>query len=450
MESFQRVKAQMQTFVSERLLGKPKDSLSVQNPTIPVIYSHVENRPDHPLFFYGFPKEGSTHGNQSEFVMARTLQRHPNASVKKNLYRLHSSMAEKFKHMPDGSLEWLIGGSRKTSRGGFANVGELREFLHSNPEDIPSGSLITGLETISTAIGYRAIGSKLTEAPFVPKTPSQKKMYDVVSEITNGERVCAIGAIYRQRGSDRVVSHKAGENVILCEQDHTLSNSKGKRNLGQPNERIPSAQFKVTSENHQPSWISEAADNSIYVRNHVSGTAPLSLAAVTGLLRDTLTDEKEARDLYTALLLPQFLRSDYHSLAETQAGIDHFVAERKHKLDRTQPRSKIIDPKTAQQRAMQAMCNASSDSDDAGVGITPQQAMKDFVAGKNLDDGSADRFFESGEGNYWPASVLSPITSPKADCAFQRKYALQKANFILIDETKVDHKAKNQCRTVFE
>lgn len=319
----------------------------------------------HQLHLFGYPQKGSTHGYMPEFVLARALQRHPNLRVRKNLNLIHFKLAEKLNGMSDESLEWLLGGSGKTSRGKFNSPSELRAFLNTNVNDILSSQLISRLELLTTAIGYRAIQAKWGQEPIVPKTPDQKKMYDVLREITNGQIVCPINSVYTQRATD---STSNGADVIVCEQDDELSDDEDDAYRGQPNERIPSAYFKAISDNGQPSWVSEARENGVYVRHHVSGTSPLNLSAVLGLLREPgesyaaiLENEDEVRELFTALIMPKFLRSDYHSLAETQAGIDHVFAEITHSKDNTLPRSQVIDPITAEQRAYTAMCNAACD-----------------------------------------------------------------------------------------
>lgn len=342
---------------------------------------------EHPLHNFGYPKDGSVHGFKPEFVMARTLQRNPNARVRKNLNQLHFNLSAKFGGMSDESIEWLLGGSRKTCRGGFVNASEFREFLITNPECIQPAQLISKLESVISAIGYRSICDRRQEEPITPETADQKEMHRVISEITDGQLVRSINSVYAQRVSDRISGEISPDeiNVISCEQDEELSDGEDDAYRGQPKVRIPTAQFKIISDNNHLSWIYQAWDKGVYTRNHVSGTTPLVLAAITGLLRQhgeshstILDNEAEARELFTALLMPKFLRSGYHSLAETQAGIDHFIAEHNFKNDDALPGSQEIDPLTAEQRAYFAMLSATC-NENTLCGITPQKAMEDYI-----------------------------------------------------------------------
>lgn len=385
---------------------------SVPGITMPAF--HEADGHPHPIHYFGAPREGSAHGLEPQYVLARALQRHPNARVRGNLNLLHTRMGEKFIGMSDEALEWLLGGSRNTCRGGLVNAAELRAFLNTNPNDLPSAQLISQLESLVSAIAFRVSSNPAQELPIQPETPAQKEMYDAIREITDGQLVRSINRVYTQRAADRM---PGDHNRIVCEQDVDLSDDEDDVFRGQPNNRIPPGQFKLMSDNGKPSWVFEAKLQGIEVINHVSGTTPLAISVAMGLLRGAseqhaaiLENENEAREFCTALLMPKFLRSNYHSLAETQAGIEHFFAER------YQRQSVVISPKEAEQRAYQAMSQAAC-NDNQFMGVTPQEAITHFCTSLEMAFGSAP--FLSGE--ICPLSDSMMITT-------QRQAVLQRAD----------------------
>ena len=65
----------------------------------------------------------------------RAVMREPSAEVIEQLHVIHKALSNAFASMPDKAIEWLLGGSSKTSRGGFQGTEEksavvlFREFL---------------------------------------------------------------------------------------------------------------------------------------------------------------------------------------------------------------------------------------------------------------------------------------------------------------------------------
>lgn len=355
------------------------------------LYESITQRIDnHPIYQIGYPKEGAVHGYKPEYVMVRVLQRHPNGSVQHNLSRLHMQMANIFSGMSDEALDWLLGGSRAASIGGFKTAEQFREFLDSPSDLFTSAQLISQLETILAAIAYRSRGVPCAEQPILAETAEQKKMFQLVCDITEGQVVRQLSSVYPDKTTGWVMTIDETttlDEVIVCDQDDELSDDEDSLFRGAPDTRIPPAYYKVNNEDNQPSWIAQAREQDIPVRRHVSGTSALSMAAAMGLLCQAdqsnappFSCEQEARDFFTALFIPKYLRSDYHSIAETQAGIDHFMAENVNcaVLGSSMP-SKPISPKEAQERAYEAIWRATCDN-TIQFGVNPSNALKEFQA----------------------------------------------------------------------
>lgn len=276
--------------------------------------------------------------------ISRAVMRHPDAEVMQQLEFTRQRMAEEFGKMSDEALTWLLGGSSEMSRGGFQDSStktaaqKFREFLEADPNTIPPQRLITGIETIGTAMGYRAIHASWVEPPFTPQTPDQQLMDDKIKEVMGDKLTKPIGMIYTARAKDDLVanpdpSYKGRE--IMGEQEDVSSASENEDEDQLPRKRLDSRKFRSDVRPGHSSWIGAAVDGGIEIRGHTSGTCPLTLSAIDGLCssgkgpKSTWLDEQSNFEaLAGALTVAPFQRGDYHSIAETAAGVNHYLVER--------------------------------------------------------------------------------------------------------------------------
>lgn len=344
----------------------------------------VTNINNYNIHQFGAPKSNNAGELEPDHVVTRTLMRNPSASVRQSLELLHSRVQQHFGNMTDESLAWLLGGSRLNSRGGFQTVADFKNFLAQPPTS--SSRLITGLESIMTAVGYRHIRADWTEAPHQPVTPHEHAMAQVVDQIMQDEKVSAVATTYKQRYGDDIASDKANkwvtqETLHAYTQDVSDASDVDDVDTKQPKQSLPTRNFKTISDDGQPSWIAQAEKDGVYARAHTSGTAPLACAAIEGLLRNADGSHElgaqGSKELYTTLLIPQFHRSDYHSIAETEAGIEHFIGERDHKRLGT-PMPSALTPKAALINGINAITQSTRDTVNPGETVSPKKAIEEF------------------------------------------------------------------------
>lgn len=281
--------------------------------------------------------------NRATKEISRAVMRHPDDEVRKQLEFAHKRMAELFISMSDEALSWLLGGSSEMARGGFQDsktqtaAQKFREFLKTDPSTIPPQRLITGIESIATAMGYRAIHAAWVSPPFTPETPDQQIMDNKIKEVMGDKLTKPIGAIYTARAKDDlVVSPSPGSREIIGEQEDVSSASENEEEDQIPRKSIDTRKFRSEVRPGHYSWIGAAVDGGVEVRGHTSGTCALTLSAIDGLCssgkkepRSTWLDDKTNFEaLAGALTVAPFQRGDYHTIAETAAGVNHYLVER--------------------------------------------------------------------------------------------------------------------------
>ncbi len=280
--------------------------------------------------------------NRETKEISRAVMRHPDSEVIKQLEFAHKRMAESFSSMSDEALTWLLGGSSEMARGGFQDsktqtaAQKFREFLKTDPSTIPPQRLITGIESIGTAMGYRAIRASWVEPPFAPETPDQQIMDDKIQEVMGDKLTKSISTVYTIRAKDDlVVSPAPGSREIMGEQEDVSSASENEEEDQIPRKLIDTRKFRSEVRPGHYSWIGAAVDGGIEVRGHTSGTCALTLSAIDGLCssgkepRSTwLDDQANFEALAGALTVAPFQRGDYHTIAETAAGVNHYLVER--------------------------------------------------------------------------------------------------------------------------
>lgn len=299
-------------------------------------------------------------------AICRAVMRYPSEEVIAQLYLIHHKMHEAFLNMDDEGLKWLLGGSSKYSRGGFSaktsrsffkeeksepicDVNKFKKFLKTDLSRISPQRLITGIETIATAMGYRCIGALMTEPPAEPITEPQKKMLATINTIMASSLVPPIHMTYTNRdhlectGVSRLdlegIEDLGGfdiANTVDGDDADISSASDVEEDLPPPRK---SKMFLKNLPGGGLSWMAAAKESKIPVVAHVSGTVPLVLSAIVGLCRSDELFSKSLRDKKSTSLKPlaavlgiaAFQRGSFHTIAETSAGINHFLDHLHHR-----------------------------------------------------------------------------------------------------------------------
>ena len=336
-------------------------------------------------------------------MLSRAVMRNPSQEADGMLLSLHVRMKEEFLSCSDEEIEWLLGGAIEMAHGGFKDAASFRAFLNTDPTIKSPHSrsrLITGIETIGTAIGYRMIQASWAKAPTAPEyenfTPDQLKMYTKVMDIryrsggndADDMIVRSIGDVYVNRYRDDVGKVSKLPHDIESFEDTDLSDASDvdDKEEKQPQKYLPNRRFQKHADDDRLSWVGAAHESKIDVRAHVSGTAPLALAGLEGLLRVSgegkekiIADDDSLRQLAGVLLLPTFARGDYHTIAETGAGVEHYIAER-HKNDPSDTSSsKPLSPRMAFEKGLGMLAIATKPTTAFGEGkkgMNLQQAIE--------------------------------------------------------------------------
>ena len=305
----------------------------------------------------GAPRDPDNLNKSVVDSLMRISMRYPSEKTRERINILHDKMKNTFASMPDEALEWLRGGSAKVARGGFNSVEDLKAFLHADPSKLEPSALVTGLETILAAMGYRSIHADWVMEPFAPETPAQEKMDRLIKELVVPHRVPAIGKErYPDRADDSIESKpqfKSEEySLVMGLRRPQLSEASGAEEAV-VHERLDERRFREIL-----GWTAVAKASGVDIRAHTSGTCPLEVAAVAGFLDDEewFHNDKEAAAFLASLTIPSFHRGDFHSVAETYAGIHHFLHERAEKAGKSSEKMKAaISPRDALKGALSAL-----------------------------------------------------------------------------------------------
>ena len=296
-------------------------------------------------------------------LITRTVMRHPKEESLEILYRLHQSLKVKFLLASDEGLNWLLGGA-DFARGGFANATDLRHFLEKDPKSLSSSRLITGLETLLTAISYRSINARWVKAPYLPETNDQKAVFKICGVIYPhivpllasaypDKDYCVMGDYY-QTNPQKIDNQEA---FVGPQRDELSDGSDCESPVKRP-PRIPSKIFKKTKKQKETlTWVCAAQAGNVPIRYAPSGTITLSLAAASALLgyNPRESNVRELELLAGMLLIPTYERGDYHTIAETTAGSDYFLS---HQVTAPSRISKIQNPKKAFTRGIDLMAQS--------------------------------------------------------------------------------------------
>ena len=173
------------------------------------------------------------------------------------------------------------------------------------------------LETLTSALGYRAIGSSVKKDAQTKPSDNMKRLLD---DMNKGGYIVPHVKLreFPHRPTDDASCYTSDIPSIEIpqgSQDEIVGGLPG-RQAG-----LPSRKFTLDS------IVAKAVAHNIPMRAHISGTAPLTLAGLEFVLNN---GEKRVRpDESTLIKLAGIISAcyalgDFHSLAETAAGVAHF------------------------------------------------------------------------------------------------------------------------------
>ena len=123
-----------------------------------------------------------THGEvkAGSHQIARAVMRNPKTEMREELNNIHRMLNNQFSRMSDAGINWLLEGA-PAARGGFKDAASFRKFLQTPPENLSSSRLITAIDSISTAIGYRSIAVGWAKPPHHP--PPEHPAYEMYTKL---------------------------------------------------------------------------------------------------------------------------------------------------------------------------------------------------------------------------------------------------------------------------
>lgn len=285
--------------------------------------------------------------------LSRLFIRHPNKDIQAYLTTIHKKLGEILNSRSDKEILWLLGGNKYCSRGGFRTPEQVRSFLNLSVAEITTSALMTKIETLVTAIAYR--GVNMPDAPnSIPKDREEQSMHAMCKQLVS-QKIPPITLSFPTKILDEtedILNAKTGRFIprprfkkpmqisdILVDQQEISEASDVEEDCKLPLERLPGKRFSKYShnldqdlhKNPELSFPGKSRQSDIPIRCHVSGSAPLALAAIEGILASGEAThpiafcEKDVLELAAPMLLATYDRGDFHSFAETQAGIFHFI-----------------------------------------------------------------------------------------------------------------------------
>lgn len=308
----------------------------------------------------GAPKYRANPNVDDIDYIARIVMRYPKQEALQALCLLHEAIRRKLSCQSMEALEWLKGGSSRTARGGFKDVYSLVDFLNTNPRNISPSRLITGLETLVTAIAYRVCKSPIGMPPYAPITREQKSIYNFFASVVE-HKVPDHSKSYRESRRSFVTSCQLqnlppeydpqkhfislGRQEISSASDTDEESSKGTFH-SIFNKRIES----------KKTWVGAANEGNIQTRLGISGTSLISLSTIEWLFGKSpgKLDQETIELLVGVLILPTYIRGDYHSVAEVAAALQHFLASRQG----GDPSTAVINPQPALKKGLELLKSA--------------------------------------------------------------------------------------------
>ncbi len=300
------------------------------------------------LWEIGAPQKKDSPNRKEIDILTRAVMRRPHKDLIPLLHILHKGIDNLLKDQSDEALQWLLGGGSLYARGGFqGDVPALRKFLAQDPEKISTSRLICGLETLITNITYRSVRAHHSQKPYEPETEEQIKMaLQLEKGIPYISSQCKINDFYPDRAFSQNCSHHwipKGRETPVVRDDISECSDLDATDF-QEELRPPLKEYYLTMPYQYPirqgytlqgdiqtlwqdSWVFQAKQSNVPTRSLVSSSASLCMGTVMWILDESQTfiETKEMAWLGSLLFIPTYHRSDYHSVAETAAGIFHYV-----------------------------------------------------------------------------------------------------------------------------
>jgi hypothetical protein len=205
-------------------------------------------------------------------------------------------------------------------------IDRLKNFDQVADFDAKFSQYASDLDTITTAIGYRSIGPGWvinTENP-------SPQMNNFLSDFRKGNYLIpALG--------EKEFPNRSREDAMYQQSGHIIEIPTGLQDeveggLKGPQPGLPPRFFTIDS------YVAKAIQSGVEMRAHTSGSAPLSLAAMQFLqnLGKAKTEPLETDLLIMAgLLCATYQLGDFHTLAETTAGVSHYYQTNVEPVDFT-------------------------------------------------------------------------------------------------------------------
>lgn len=344
-------------------------------------------------------------------MMSRAVMRQPKPEVVEKLNKVRKKLSVFFADAPDEGVQWVLEGSSEHARGGFKDVAAFRKFLGAKDNELTSSRLLTGLESTLTAMGYRMVSAREGKEPYDPQkhpdaTSAQKAMHQkLVDKIRyiglahsekNDQRTATTSSTYINRATDCIWTEpdRVDEDITLLPEDVSEVSEAEDVAIKKPQQVMASRTFKQYNESpelkdvaqeEKLSWVGAAKAANIPVRAHTSGTTSILLGALAGICKtdlstddyqeqidcsDVLNTEANIKLIAGALVVPTFLRGDYHTTAETFAGVTHFIDQTVGKKEKKQ-----LQPFEAFEGGLQLLQNSCSDEKVEGFDMSLSEAV---------------------------------------------------------------------------
>lgn len=212
--------------------------------------------------------------------------------------------------------------------------------------------LAEDLESFATAIGYSGLDPHSpTLGPFWVKKEgvASENLRSFIQAFGEGNYItCAIGETdksahaFPSRSQENIQDHHLKE--VLSKDAEILKHSIGKQIdqdaklvfVGSHNQASID-DLSISKPGLDPrsfsteSYVSRAIESGVAMRAHVSGSAPLTLAALNFFDRENNHNTTEDQLFIRAgIIISTYQLGDYHTIAETAAGISHYHQQREH------------------------------------------------------------------------------------------------------------------------
>ena len=306
-------------------------------------------------------------------LICRTVMRCPNEESRQVLCKLHEKMKDLLRLQGIDELDWLRKCLMNKDRSGFTDGLSIQKFLQRDPESISTSRLITGLVTLLTAITYLGLddqeGEKDTPERVELKQicvkctkmtmPSIRESYPdkAMGKSTESEQCSFKDEFYGPR--KRALS--------ICSDDDSPPNI-----VSRPCQ-LPQLIFQRYVFTNR-SWVSAADLGNIPIRANVSGTCACALGVAEYLLRKNSQNfsHKEIEILAGVMSIPTYTRGDYHTIAETAAGVYYYLQRRsgKNKYEA------ILPPKKAFRYGLSLMRNTAQKQYQPHIETLSQEILK--------------------------------------------------------------------------